>query len=76
MQAEATAFWTGRASKDMAALTNLARCTTPVEAMEAQMRYAREAVADYYEEGQRLMRIASEAGKMTLPGTPGATRSE
>ena len=61
MQAEATAFWTGRASKDAAALAAFTQCTTPTEAMQAQVRYAREAVADYYEEGQRLMRIASDA---------------
>jgi len=76
MQAEATAFWTGRASKDMAALTMIGRCTNPAEAMEAQMRYAREAVADFYAEGQRMMRMASEVTKVTLPGMPGAGKSE
>jgi hypothetical protein len=71
LQAETTAFWTGRVSKDVAAMTAIARCTTPAEAMEAQMQYAREAVADFYAESQRVMRIVGEAAKLGLPAIPG-----
>lgn len=61
MQTEATAFWNGRLGKDVAALTALGKCTTPAQAMETQMRYVREAMGDWYEEGQRMLRIAREA---------------
>lgn len=61
MQTQATAFWNARLGKDMAALTALGRCTTPAQALEAQMRYVREAMGDYYEEGQRMLRITRDA---------------
>ncbi len=65
-QTEATAFCNGRLAKDMAALTTLGRCTDPTQALETQMRYAREAITDYYEEGQRMMGlmrdVAAESG--------------
>lgn len=73
VQAETAAFWTGRVNKDIAALTALAQCTTPTAAADMQMRYAREAWADFEAEGRRLMRIVSDAGAFTLPGLPGAT---
>ena len=60
MQTEATAFWNGRLGKDVAALTALGQCTTPAQALEAQMRYVREAMRDWYEQGQRMARIARE----------------
>ena len=54
------------AAKMRAALTMLGQCTDPAQAFEAQMRYAREAMADYYEEGQRMMGlmrdVATESG--------------
>lgn len=66
MQTEATTFWNGRLAKDMAALTMLGQCKDPAQALEAQMRYAREAMADYYAEGQRMMGlmrdVATESG--------------
>lgn len=61
MQTQATAFRSARLGKDMAALTALGRCTTPAQALEAQMRYVREAMGDYYEEGQRMLRITRDA---------------
>lgn len=60
MHTEAMAFWTGRLGKDVAAVTALAQCTNPGDAVEMQARYAREAMADYYAEGQRLMQLAGE----------------
>lgn len=63
MQTEATAFWTGRLGKDVAAVTALAQCTNPGDAVEMQVRYAREAMADYYAEGRRLMQLASEVAE-------------
>jgi hypothetical protein len=68
LQADTTAFWTGRVSKDVAAMTALARCTTPAEVMDAQMTYARDAAADFYAEGQRMMRIVNDAAKLGMPG--------
>lgn len=67
MQAETVAFWAGRVSKDVAAMTAIAKCTTPAAAMEAQMRYATEAWADFQEEGQRLVRIMGDASAVKLP---------
>ena len=78
LQTEATTFWNGRLAKDMAALTTLGRCTDPTQAFETQMRYAREAMTDYYEEGQRMMGlvrdVAVESG-MPMAGVqwPAAT---
>jgi hypothetical protein len=47
----------------------LGQCKDPAQAFEAQMRYAREAMADYYEEGQRMMGlmrdVAIESGVPT-----------
>jgi hypothetical protein len=60
MQTEAAAFWTGRVGKDVAAMTALAQCRSPGDAVEMQMRYARDAMADYYAEGQRLLQLANE----------------
>ena len=61
MQTEASAFWNGRLGKDVAALAALGQCTTPAQALEAQLRYAREAMGDWHEEGRRMLRIAREA---------------
>jgi hypothetical protein len=55
MQAEAGAFWTQRLQKDVAALTMLGQCRDPAQAMDAQMRFAREAMADYVAGGERMM---------------------
>jgi hypothetical protein len=55
MQTEATTFWSERVAKDMAALSALGKCTNPVELMNMQMSYARDAMADYYAESQRMM---------------------
>ncbi len=60
MQTEAASFWTGRLGRDVAAMTALAQCTNPGDAVEMQVRYAREAMADYHAEGQRLMQLANE----------------
>ena len=70
MQAETAAFWTGRVGKDVAAMAALAQCTTPAAMAEAQVRYAREAWADFEGEGRRLMRIVNEAAAIRLPGNP------
>ena len=56
-QAEAGAFWNQRLRKDVAALTMLGQCRDPAQAMEAQMRFARDAMADYMAEGERMMRL-------------------
>lgn len=73
LQAETTAFWTGRVGKDVAAMAALAQCTTPAAMAEAQVRYAREAWADFESEGRRLMRIVNEAAAIRLPGNPART---
>ena len=63
MQAEATEFVNARAGKDMAALSDLARCTSPTEALEMQARYASEALSDYVAGSQRMFRLLTAAGQ-------------
>jgi len=63
LQAEATEFVNVRAGKDMAALSEWARCTSPTDALEVQSRYASEALADYVAGGQRMMKLLTAAGK-------------
>ena len=59
MQAEAANFLNARAGKDMAALSDLARCASPVEALELQTRYATDALSDFVAEGQKMFGMAS-----------------
>ena len=68
MQTEATTFCNERLAKDMAALTMIGQCKDPAQAFEAQMRYAREAMADYYAEGQRMMGLMRDVA--TASGLP------
>jgi len=75
MQTEATAFWNGRLGKDVAALTALGRCTTPAQALEAHVRYVREAMGDWYGEGRRMLRIAHEAAAGAGMPVGGARRA-
>ena len=63
MQAEATEFVNARAGKDMAALSELARCTTPTDALEMQARYAGEALADYLAESQKMWTLMAAAAQ-------------
>ena len=63
MQAEATEFVSARAGKDMAALSELARCTSPTDALEMQARYASEALSDYVAGSQRMFMLLTAAGQ-------------
>jgi hypothetical protein len=68
MQAEATEFFSARAGKDMAALSELVHCKTPAEALEMQARYAGEVMSDYLAGSQRmfsLMGVAAQRGVAT-----------
>jgi hypothetical protein len=62
MQAEATEFLNARAGKDIAALTEWTRCTSPTEAFELQARYASEALSDYVAGSQRMMSLLAATG--------------
>ena len=66
MQAEAVDFVNARAGKDMAALTEWTRCTTPTDALEMQARYASEALADYVAGSQRMWKLMAATAQ---PGT-------
>ena len=61
MQAEATEFVSARAGKDMAALSEWTRCTTPTNALEMQARYASEAMSDYVTGSQRMFNLLTGA---------------
>ena len=63
MQAEATEFVNARAGKDMAALSEWTRCATPTDVLEAQARYASEALADYVAGSQRMWQLMAAAGQ-------------
>ena len=63
MQAEATEFFNARAGKDMAALSELIHCSTPVEALEMQSRYASEVMSDFVAEGQRMIALLTGAAQ-------------
>jgi hypothetical protein len=70
MQTEAAAFWNDRLGKDVEALGALSKCTNPGEAFEIEMRYARDAMADYVTEGQRMMRMMTDVTRQFgLPAT-------
>ena len=69
VQAEAAEFVNARAGKDMAALTEWTRCTTPTDALEMQTRYASEALADYVAGSQRMWKLmAASAEPVTGAG--------
>jgi hypothetical protein len=68
MQSEATEFVNARAGKDMAALSEWTRCTTPTDALELQARYASEALADYVAGSQRIWQLFAAAGKPVTAG--------
>ena len=74
MQSEATAFWNGRLGKDVEVLSALGQCANPGEALEVQMKYARDAMADYYEEGQRMMRLMNEVALESGVSVAGSAR--
>ena len=63
MQAEAAEFVSARIGKDMAALSELARCTSPTDALEMQARYASEALSDYVAGSQRMFMLLTAAGQ-------------
>jgi len=62
-QAEAVDFVNTRAGKDMAVLSEWARCTTPTDALEVQARYASEAMSDYVAQSQRMLRWLTASGQ-------------
>jgi Phasin protein len=63
IQAEAAEFASARAGKDIAVLSEWARCTTPTDALEIQARYTSEAMSDYVAQSQRMVRLLTAAGQ-------------
>ena len=57
-----------RLEKDVAALADLGKCTTAVEAFNVQFAYARDAFADYVGEGQKIAAMLNDAAKESMPG--------
>jgi len=57
MQSEAVDFFKDRVGKDLEMLAEWGHCATPVEAIELQARYGRDAVADYLAEGRRMFAL-------------------
>lgn len=76
MQSEFASFWTQRLEKDAATVAALGQCANPGEAFELQMKYARDAMADYYSEGQRVMQLVNDAAaECGLPAAGGARQA-
>jgi len=63
MQTEAAAFWNDRLGKDVEVLGALSKCTNPGDAFEIEMCYARDAMADYVTESQRMMQMMSDVAR-------------
>ncbi|HQR12849.1 MAG TPA: phasin family protein [Casimicrobiaceae bacterium] len=73
MQSELASFWNQRLDKDVATVTAFGQCANPGEAFELQMNYARDAMADYYSEGQRVMQLMNDAAaECGLPAAGGS----
>ena len=63
IQGEAVAFFNDRVGKDMAMLSDCARCATAAEALEVQARYGTDAFADYVAESQRMFELMGGAAR-------------
>ena len=70
-QKQATQFMNIRWAKDTAALAQLGKCKTPVDALDAQMAYLRGAFEDYVGEGQKIVDFCDDVARETLPGVFG-----
>jgi hypothetical protein len=63
MQEETMRFVQERFTKELEAITQMARCTNPMDAFALQAEFAEERAKDYVEEGQRLADLTSEIAK-------------
>ena len=64
----AVKFMSSRATKDAAAVAQIGRCRTPVDALNIQMTYLTGAYADYMNEGQKIVGFFGDVVRETLPG--------
>ena len=68
IQGDAMEFVRSRLEKDVAALADLGKCTTAVEAFNVQFAYARDTFADYVGEGQKIAAMLNDAARESMPG--------
>ena len=74
IQADAMEFMRHRLEKDVAAVADLGKCKSAVEAFSLQFAYARDAFADYVGEGQKMTALLSDVAR-DMSGTLSAEPS-
>ena len=67
MQYDAMEFVRHRLEEDAEAVTDLGKCRTAVEAFNVQFEYARNALADFVGEGQKLAKMLGESMSVAMP---------
>lgn len=76
IQSHTRQFLNNRLAKDQAAIADFVQCKTPIEVFNAQIAYARDAVADYVDEGQKVIAyFGNKATEGMLHGPFGHMRS-
>jgi len=68
IQGDAMEFVQSRLEKDVAAIADLGKCMTAVEAFNIQFAYARDAFADYVGEGQKIAAMLNDAARESMLG--------
>jgi hypothetical protein len=66
VRSEALDLFNARIDKGIAAATDLARCATPVDALQVQARYASDAFNDYVVSGKRIVEVIGEIARDEL----------
>ena len=74
MQSDAMEFVRNRLEKDAAAVADLGKCRTAVEAFNVQFAYARDAFADFVGEGRRIATLLGDVTREAMPYGSGAER--
>jgi len=63
IQADAVEFMRHRLEKDVAAVADLGKCKSAVEAFSLQFAYARDAFADFVGEGQKMTAVLNSVAR-------------
>jgi len=76
IQGDAMEFVRHRLEKDVAAVADLGKCKTVVEAFNVQFAYARDAFADYVGEGQKMTALLSDVARDMSGTVPAEATAE
>ena len=66
VQSEAIEFLNNRLAKDSAVVARFGRCKTPVEVLNLQAEYAGDALADFLDEGQKIVDRLGKAASVGI----------